>query len=139
MSSQLSFARKCATSAISASNGNGAAFRSPLATITIPNVNRTGISQLSNSFRANKKANLSTTERANRLFQISAEMDAHYLANDGDDEVQPEDVVVSETAPVDLGGGISYPNPSKPTNYAYTSIFGVNDDRESDSDLDGEE
>jgi hypothetical protein len=66
-------------------------------------------------------------------------MDAHDLTNDGDDEVQPEDVVVPERDPVDLGGGISYPNPGKPTNDADIDVFGVNDDGKSDSDLDGEE
>jgi hypothetical protein len=68
MSSQLSLARKRATSVISASDENGDAFRSPLATITIPTVNRTGMSQLSNSSSTYKKVKLSTTERANRLF-----------------------------------------------------------------------
>jgi hypothetical protein len=98
MSFQLSLARKRATGAISASDENGAAFLSPLANITIPTVNRTGMSQLTNPSNAYKHGKLSTTERANRLFQLSAEMDAHDLANDGDDEVQPEDVIVAETA-----------------------------------------
>jgi hypothetical protein len=53
--------------------------------------------------------------------------------------VQPEDVVVPETAPVDLGGGISYHNPVEPTNDADIDVFGLNEDGESDSDLDGEE
>jgi hypothetical protein len=87
MSSQLSLARKRATGVISASDKNGDAFRSSLATITIPTVNRTVMSQLSNSSSTYKKGKLSTTERANRLFQISTEMDAYHRANDGDDEV----------------------------------------------------
>jgi hypothetical protein len=61
MSSQLSFARKRATGVISASDENGVAFRSPLATITIPTVNRTGMSQLSNSSSTYKKGKLFTT------------------------------------------------------------------------------
>jgi hypothetical protein len=138
MSSQLFLAIKHATGAISASDENGAAFCSPLATITVPNVNCTGMSQLSNSSSAYKKGNLSTTERANRLFQLSAEMDAHDRANDGDDEVELEDVVVPKTAHLDLGGGISYPNPET-TNDADIGVFGANDDDESDSDSYGEE
>jgi hypothetical protein len=138
MSSQLSLARKCATDAISASDENGAAFRSPLATIIVPTVNRTGMSQLSNLSSAYKKGRLSTTERANHLFQLCAEMDAHDRANDGDDEVELEDVVVPKTAPVDLDGGISYPNPETP-NFADIGVFGANDDDESDSDSDSEE
>jgi hypothetical protein len=60
----------------------------------------TGMSQISNSSSTNKKGKLSTTERANSFFQLSAEMDAHDRAHDGDNEVQLEDVVVPETAPV---------------------------------------
>jgi hypothetical protein len=138
MSSQLSLAIKRATGAISASDENGAAFRSPLATITIPTVNRTGMSQLSNSSSAYKKGKLSTTERANHLFQLITEIYAHYCANDSDDELQLEDVVMPEMAPVDLGEGISYPNPDTP-NDADIDVFGANDDDESDSDSDGEE
>jgi hypothetical protein len=138
MSSQLSFARKRATGVIFASDKNGDAFRSPLATITIPTVNRTGMSHLSNSSSTYKKGKLSTTERANHLFQLSAEMDAHDRAYDGDDEVHLEGGVVPETAPVDLGGGISYPNPETP-NSADIGVFGANDDDESDTDLDGKE
>jgi hypothetical protein len=52
--------------------------------------------------------------------------------------VQLEDVVVPETAPVDLGGGISYHNHETP-NDAYIGVFGSNDDDESDSDSDGDE
>jgi hypothetical protein len=52
--------------------------------------------------------------------------------------VQLEDVVVPETAPVDLGGGISYPNPETP-NDDDIDVFGANYDDESDGDLDGEE
>jgi hypothetical protein len=102
-------------------------------------LNRTGISQLSNSPNAYKKGKFSTTERVNHLFQLSAEMDAHDLANDGDDEVQPEDAVVPETAPIDLGGGISYPNPCGTTNDADIDVFGVNDNGKSDSNSDDEE
>jgi hypothetical protein len=138
MSSQLSLAIKRVTGIISASDENGDGFRSPLATIPIPTVNRTGMSQLSNPSSTYNKGKLSTTDRAYRLFQLSTEMDAHDRANDGDDEVQLEDVVVPETAPVDLGGGISYPNPETP-NGADIGIFGTNDDDESDSDSDGEE
>jgi hypothetical protein len=71
MSSQLSLAIKCATGVFSASDENGDAFRLPLATITIPTVNRTGMSQLSNSSSTFKKGKLSTNERANCLFQLS--------------------------------------------------------------------
>jgi hypothetical protein len=72
------------------------------------------------------------------FFQLSADIDARDRANDGDDEVQLEDVVVPETAPVDLGGGISYPNPETP-NGADIGVFGANDDDKSHSDSDGEE
>jgi hypothetical protein len=103
-------------------------------------VNHTaGMSQLTKSSNAYKKGNLSTTERVNRLFQLSAEMNAHDLATDGDDEVHPEDVVVTKMAPNDLCGGIIYAKPGKTTNDAVLDVFGVNDDGESDSDLDGEE
>jgi hypothetical protein len=46
-------------------------------------------------------------------------------------------VVVLETALVDLGRGLSYPDPETP-NGADIGIFGANDDDESDSDSDGE-
>jgi hypothetical protein len=138
ISSQLSLARKRATRAISASDENDAAFRSPLATITIPTVNRTGMSQLSNSSSTYKKGKLSMTERATHLFQLSAEMDTHERANDGDDEVQLEHMVVPELAPVDLDGGISYTNPETP-NDTDINFFGANEDDESNSDSDGEE
>jgi hypothetical protein len=88
MSSQLSLARKRAPGVISASDENGDAFRSPLATITITTVNHTDISQLSNSSSTYKKGKLSTTECVNHLFQLSAEMDAHDRDNGGDDEVE---------------------------------------------------
>jgi hypothetical protein len=65
-------------------------------------------------------------------------MDTHDRAYDGDNEVQLEDVVVPETDPVDLGGGIYYPNPETP-NDADIGVFGANDDAEPDSDSDGEE
>jgi hypothetical protein len=66
-------------------------------------------------------------------------MDAHHRAHDDVDEVQLEDVVVvPKTAPVDLGGGISYPNPET-SNDADIGVFGANNDDESDSDSDGEE
>jgi hypothetical protein len=96
------------------------------------------MSKLSNTFSTYKKGKLSTTERVNRLFQLSEEMDAHDRANDVDGELYLEDVVVPETAPVDLGGGISYPNPETP-NGADISVFGANYDDESDSDSDREE
>jgi hypothetical protein len=47
-------------------------------------------------------------------------------------------MVVPKMDPVDLGGGISYPNPETP-NDADIGIFGANDDAESDSDSYGEE
>jgi hypothetical protein len=68
MSSRLSSPRKRATDVISASDENGDAFHSPLVTITIPTLNRTGMSQLSNSSSTYKKGKLSTTESVNRLF-----------------------------------------------------------------------
>jgi hypothetical protein len=85
------------------------------------------MSQLSNSSSAYKQGNLATTERGNLLFPFSAEMDAHDLANNGGDEVQPEDVAVPETDPFHLGGGISYPNSGEPTNNADIDVFGVTD------------
>jgi hypothetical protein len=97
MSSQISLARKRDNGAISASGENGAAFCLPLASITIPTVNRTGMSQLSNLSSAYKKGHISTTKCVNHLYQLSTEMDAHDRANDCNNEVELDDVVVPET------------------------------------------
>jgi hypothetical protein len=84
-------------------------------------VNRTGsMSQLSNSSSTYKKGTLSTTERANRIFRLSAEMDAH----DRDKLTMATTKCSWKILLIWFEVVISYPNPETTPNGADIGVFG---------------